>query len=360
MVGAGTIRAASTVMGMSVMRALAFRSLWLTTMVFGQVAHGQVAHGQVAERAPLGVEQSAEPAVWQDCDQCPLLVLIPTGQFVMGAELAQSKALGLPDYWATREQPLVSVTIARPFAMGQYEVSRAEFATFTNATGYQPAPGCWHFVGTEWLFDESRSWQDAKIGQDDSHPVTCINWHDAQAYLSWLSESSGHRYRLASEAEWEYASRGGSSSVFWFGDSAQDICRWVNLGDESTRQRFGWHRTQIKYEVMGDWKGEPCDDGHATTAPVKETAKNPFGLYGMLGNANEWVADCWNDTHQGATTDGRARLHQGDCGLRVMRGQGWTAIAAGTRPAFRLKMSATDRRFTFGFRVVRDLDPVTN
>lgn len=308
----------------------------------------------------FAIAHAQTPSVWQDCEDCPSLVSVPAGEFTMGAELAESKALGLPDYWATREQPLVSVTIAKPFAMGQYEVSRGEFARFAAATGYQPAAGCWHFVGSEWLFDESRSWRDAKMGQDDSHPVTCINWHDAQAYLLWLSGRTGYHYRLASEAEWEYAVRAGRRSVFWFGDSSENICRWVNLGDEATRQAFGWHQTQIKYEVMEDWKGEPCDDGYPTTAPVKETARNPFGLHGMLGNANEWVADCWNDTHQGARTDGHPRLDSGDCGMRVMRGQGWTAIAAGTRPAFRLKMSATDRRFTFGFRVVRDLDPATN
>ena len=303
---------------------------------------------------------AAEPQSWRDCEHCPEVVSVPAGSFVMGAEIKESRALGLPDYWATREQPLVSVRLDYSFAMGRYEVTRGEFARFVNATGYRPAPGCWHFVGSEWLWDESRSWEDAKIGQNDEHPVTCINWHDAQAYLEWLSDITGHRYRLASESEWEYAVRGNRSSVFWFGDSSVDICRWVNLGDESTRQEFGWHQTQIKYEVMGDWKGEPCDDGYPTTAPVKETTANPFGLHGMLGNANEWVADCWNDTHQGAMTDGRPRLTQGDCGMRVMRGQGWTAIAAGTRPAFRLKMTATDRRFTFGFRVVRDLSPATN
>jgi formylglycine-generating enzyme required for sulfatase activity len=79
-----------------------------------------------------------------------------------------------------------------------------------------------------------------------------------------------------------------------------------------------------------------------------------FGVHGLLGNANEWVADCWNDTHQGAPADQSARLTGADCGLRVMKGQGWTAIAASARAAFRLKMNATDRRFTFGFRVVRD------
>lgn len=326
------------------------------TLGFGLVC---LTMAQLVAKEPV-FEERVERDYWRDCAQCPELASISSGDFKMGAEPEESRALGLPDYWVTREQPVQSITIPQGFAMGRYEVSRGEFAAFVQATGYQPAPGCWHFIGSEWLWDEARSWANAGIDQDDGHPVTCINWHDAMAYLHWLSGLTGHQYRLPSEAEWEYAARAGTDTVFWFGNSSENICRWVNLGDEAARKAYGWHQTQIKYAVMNDWKGEPCDDGYATTAPIKETAVNPFGLHGMLGNANEWVADCWNDTHQGALADGRARLHYGDCGLRVMRGQGWTAIAAGTRPAFRLKMTATDRRFTFGFRVVRDLDPVTN
>jgi formylglycine-generating enzyme required for sulfatase activity len=88
--------------------------------------------------------------------------------------------------------------------------------------------------------------------------------------------------------------------------------------------------------------------------PVRATVANPWGVSGLLGNANEWVADCWNDDHRGAPATQQPRLEGADCGLRVMKGQGWTAGAAGTRAAFRQKMEATDRRFTFGFRVVRD------
>jgi formylglycine-generating enzyme required for sulfatase activity len=245
--------------------------------------------------------------------------------------------------------------MARAFALGKYELTRGEFARFAAETGYSPAPGCWHFVGTEWLFDESRSWQDAKISETDAHPVTCINWHDASAYLEWLSRKTGQRYRLASEAEWEYAVRAGTSTAYWFGDDPARICEFVNLGDLDTQDRFRWHETKIKYDKMSDWKGQSCRDGYPTLAPVAATAANPFGLHGMLGNANEWVADCWNDDHRSATGNQAARLTGADCGLRVMRGQGWTAVAASTRAAFRLKMNATDRRFTFGFRVARDL-----
>ncbi|MBU3672745.1 MAG: formylglycine-generating enzyme family protein [Sinobacteraceae bacterium] len=295
------------------------------------------------------------PASIRDCADCPELVPIPVGEFVMGADIEEPRRLELPEFWATREQPKHRVRISRTFALGKYELTRGEFARFAAETGYSPAPGCWHFIGTEWLFDESRSWQDAKISETDAHPVTCVNWHDASAYLEWLSRKTGQRYRLASEAEWEYAVRAGTTTAYWFGDDPARICEFVNLGDLDTQNRFRWHETKIKYDKMSDWKGQSCRDGHPTLAPVAATVANPFGLHGMLGNANEWVADCWNDDHRSAAGDQAARLTGADCGMRVMRGQGWTAVAASTRAAFRLKMNATDRRFTFGFRVARDL-----
>ena len=306
----------------------------------------------IASVAVMALSSAAAPQ--RDCEQCPDLVAVAAGEFTMGADIEEPRRLGLPEYWATREQPRHAVRIERGFAIGRYEVTRGEFAVFARETGYAPAPGCWHFVGSEWLLDESRSWRDAKIDQTDAHPVTCVNWHDAQAYLSWLSAKTQRRYRLASEAEWEYVVRAGTNTAYWFGDSPEDICRYINLGDQTTQARYRWDQTKIKYSVLSDWKGQPCSDGFAAMAPVTATAANPFGVHGLLGNANEWVADCWNDTHQGAPADQSARLTGADCGLRVMKGQGWTAIAASTRAAFRLKMNATDRRFTFGFRVVRE------
>jgi formylglycine-generating enzyme required for sulfatase activity len=244
--------------------------------------------------------------------------------------------------------------IARPFALAATEITRGQFAAFVAATGYAPEPGCWHFVGAEWLLDKERSWRNPGFEQTDEHPVTCVNWHDATAYADWLSARTGRRYRLPSEAEWEYAARAGTTTAYWFGDSAEGICRHVNLGDRTTRDRFRWDQTKIKYEVLADWKGEPCEDGHATMAPVRAFAPNPWGLYGMNGNANEWVADCWHADYSTGPSNGVARTTSGDCGVRAMRGQGWTAIASSVRSAFRLKMNATDRRFTFGMRVARD------
>ena len=132
------------------------------------------------------------------------------------------------------------------------DLTRAEFAVFVYESGYAPAPGCWHFVGTEWLFDGERSWADPKIDQSDDHPVTCINWHDAVAYVEWLSRKTKAHYRLPSEAEWEYVARAGTQTAYWWGDDVADVCRYVNLGDLDAQDQFGWDRTHIKYDALGE------------------------------------------------------------------------------------------------------------
>ena len=304
-----------------------------------------------------GPKAAAAADIIRDCADCPPLVAVPTGSFIMGAEEAESKRLNLPEYWGVRERPKHRVVIDRAFAIGQSEVTRAGFAAFVRASGYAPAKGCWHFVGTEWEWDEKRSWENPGFAQGDDHPVTCLNWHDATAYVTWLSQTTGKPYRLPSEAEWEYAARAGTATAFWFGDDEKRVCEFMNLGDLDTRVATDWAGKKIKYDVMDDWKGQPCRDGFPFTAPVAAKPANPFGLFGMGGNGNEWVADCWNETYADTRGDQAARLTSGDCGMRAMRGQGWTAMAAGTRSAFRLKMNATDRRFTFAIRVARDLTP---
>jgi formylglycine-generating enzyme required for sulfatase activity len=307
------------------------------------------ADAEHASRRPA----TASPRPIRDCADCPPLVALPAGTFEMGSTPTETARVGLPAYWADRERPIHSVVVAA-FAIGTREVTRAEFARFVAATGYAQAPGCWHFVGREWLLDPKRTYREPGFAQRDDEPVTCVNWHDANAYAGWLAATTGLRYRLPSEAEWEYAARAGTTTAWWFGDDAATVCRYANVGDRSTDRAFRWEGTQAGPGGV-DWRAADCDDVYATLAPVGAFPPNAWGLHGVAGNANEWVADCWHDDHRGAPADARARVLGGDCGLRVMRGQGWTGSAAIVRSAFRLKMNATDRRFTFGFRVARDL-----
>jgi formylglycine-generating enzyme required for sulfatase activity len=290
-----------------------------------------------------------------DCPQCPEMVPIPPGEFFMGTTEEELQVADLPAYFEGRELPRHRVKISKPFAVSKYEVSIARYAEFIDDTEYAPADGCWRYIGSEFIFDESWSWRNNGLKQDDDHPVTCISWHDAVAYSDWLSERSGQRYRLLSEAEWEYTARAGTETPYWFGASADEICKYVNLGDITTRDRFRWHEKKMKYAPLDNWSNVPCRDGYAATAPVTFGSPNPFGVYNMLGNVQELVADCWQKGYMTGPYTEAPRQLSGDCGYRVMRGQGWSAIAASTRSAFRAKMLATDRRFYLGIRVARDL-----
>jgi len=303
----------------------------------------------------MWVSAGAWAESFTDCPDCPEMIALSAGIYLMGAERAESVAFGLPPYFQPREQPRHEVTITTPFAISKYEITQRQFTAFAQATGYNPTPGCWAFIGTEWIWDEERSWRDAKIDQTADHPVTCINWHDAVAYVDWLSQHTGQRYRLLSEAEWEYAARAGTSTPYWFGASTMAICDYINLGDITTRDAFGWHETEIKFELVNNWTYMPCTDGHATTAPVTFGQANPFGIFNMLGNVTEWTADCWHENYDTGPSTEVPRQLSGDCGSRVMRGQGWTAIDASTRAAFRGKLEATSRRFNHGIRVAREI-----
>jgi formylglycine-generating enzyme required for sulfatase activity len=173
--------------------------------------------------APLRAAKSLTPAkeralkpkdTFKECGECPEMVVVPAGHFMMGHGKDD-----LPPQRVTRDQ--VPVTIARPFAIGRFAVTRGEFAGFVRATRHNTDGGCKAFIGTgsdEKLFPD-RNWRSPGFSQDDRHPVVCVNWNDASAYVTWLSSSTGKAYRLPSEAEREYVSRAGTVTPFWWGSS---------------------------------------------------------------------------------------------------------------------------------------------
>ena len=219
------------------------------------------------------------------------------------------------------ERPVHEVEVAS-FALSKHEVTRGQFAAFVAATGHNTRGGC-RGVGTG-------SWRD-QSGQRDDHPVVCVNWEDTRAYVRWLSAETGSRYRLPSEAEWEYAARAGTTTSWYWGERAEDRCEHANGGDADTG----------------------CDDGWDGTAPVGSFLMNGFGLHDMAGNVVEWVEDCWHDDYDGAPRDGAAWTRGGDCGRRVMRG---LSSPRGLRLASRLWSAAENRYGFIGFRVARTLD----
>ena len=272
-----------------------------------------------ARQAELAAEaERRRPGrVFRDCDVCPEMVVVPAGTFRMGCGPGN-------DQCRDSERPAREVEVAS-FALAKYEVTQGQFAAFVRATGHDTPGGCFGWG--------SGSWRNQR-GQSDGHPVVCVNWDDAQAYVRWLSGLTGQRYRLPSEAEWEYAARGATTTRWYWGNRAQDRCELANGGDR-----------------------DDCDDGWERTAPVGTFPPNGFGLYDMAGNVWEWVEDCWHQDYGGAPPDGSAWTRGCDSASRIIRGGSWfNRSAERLRPGARDGFTAGGRRVIYGFRVSRTLD----
>jgi len=277
--------------------------------------------------------------IFRDCDQCPELVVIPAGSLRMGSpETEQGRA--------DDEEPVHSVRFAEPFALGRREVSVGEFRAFVEAEGYRTeaerGQGCATWDGAQWQYDPARNWHSPGFAQGDNHPVVCVSRNDAQAYVDWLAKHTGKRYRLPSEAEWEYAARAGTSTAQFWGESADEACPYANVADKSSQDRYPGG-------MIHD-----CDDGFVYTAPIGSFKPNAFGLDDMLGNAWEWTADCWNPSYQSAPIDG-ASWTTGDCKRRVFRGGSWISAPRLARSAVRYWSVTGGGADVGGFRPARTL-----
>jgi formylglycine-generating enzyme required for sulfatase activity len=284
------------------------------------------------ERRCLG--PGAGKTEWfRDCPDCPEMVVVPAGEFLMGA----------PSHEADRsdsEGPQSKVTIGRPFAVGRFAVTRGEFATFVAATGYNDADGgCVAFTdGAELM--PNVSWRSPGFAQSNRHPVVCVGWPDAKAYVAWLSKTTGKTYRLMSESEREYVTRAGTLTPFWWGSTITT--------------------TQANYDGTAEpYKGGKRGESRKATVPVDSFAANPWGLYNVHGNADEWTEDCWNKSNVGIPGDGRART-TGDCRSRVTRGGSFinppNVLRSAARGAFVSGSPLAGSIFNIGFRVARSLD----
>ena len=175
--------------------------------------------------------------------------------------------------------------------------------------------------------------------------MVCVSWNDARAYVRWLSRETGASYRLPSEAEWEYAARGGTTTRWYWGGDSTGQCGNANGTDAAARGRFE------------DWTwAVPCSDGRVFTAPVGTFGANGFGLFDVAGDAAEWVEDCWHDDYRGAPADGRAWTSEGGCDRRVQRGGSWSAGRTALRSAHRVSPDTWSSSNYVGLRVARTLD----
>ena len=300
----------------------------------------------------------------QDCADCPKMVVIPAGTFEMGSTPGETDGEKMPAVYAAMEKPRHSVSIPKPFAIGKYEVTKAEYAAFVAATKRADAFYCRIYDDKGVYFETvpGKDWKDPGFKQTDREPVVCVSWDDAVAYTHWLSARTGKRYRLPSEAEWEYAARGGTSTARWWGDLIDGACQYANVGDRSAGNgKYLWGKpgAPVTYDLQGGDRLARCDDGYAFTSPVGSFKPNPFGVHDMLGNAWEWVADCLHEGYAGAPKDGSAwdaSYERCVSGFRINRGASWAHFPWGIRAALRNANPADARFYTQGMRIVRELD----
>ena len=267
--------------------------------------------GRHAEEAARRERERTAGRQFRDCAECPKLVVVSEGTYVMGSPSSEEGRGG-------DEGPVHRVTIGRPFAVGVYEVTFGEWDACVSGGGcggYRPDDGGW--------------------GRGP-RPVVNVSWNDAKAYVDWLSSETGEAYRLLSESEWEYVARAGTTTPFHTG--ATISTEQANYDGNSTygSGRKGRYRER--------------------TVPVGLFEPNEFGLYDVHGNVREWVEDCWNGSYAGAPADGSA-WGSGDCDRRVVRGGSWDGFPRVLRSAIRYWYSTGNRVNDAGFRVARTLTP---
>lgn len=239
---------------------------------------------------------------FKDCAECPEMVNIPAGSFDMGRA---------PRDGEKADQHRVTLT---GFAMGRTEVTVGQWTAFLRATGHIEAElGC----SANILFQKRtqvEGWRKPGYPISDAHPVNCVNWEDAQAYVKWLTQKTNKLYRLPSEAEWEYAARSGTTTTFPWGDDPLQACKHGNVKDMTA---------EAVDRSIGANPFKHCNDGQLYPTAVASYLPNAFGLYDMIGNLEEWTADCWYRTYAGAPADGSARTEAG-CGNYATRGGSWS------------------------------------
>jgi len=273
----------------------------------------------------------APAEVW-DAPDAPVMTIIPAGEYTMGSPQTEQNHQA--------SETLHRVAIHYPLAVGKCDVTRGEFAAFVEDTGYDARgdKGSYVYIDGKFRRDLNADWRSPGFDQSDDDPVVCINYHDGIAYAAWLSAKTGHTYRLPSEAEWEYAVRGGTTTMYYWGDD-------IGTGHANC-----------------DGCGGPASVGKPSCGGMYPP--NGFGLYDVVGNVWKWLADCWNPTYIGAPTDGSA-WETGNCTLRGRRGGSWFNVAharpGDVRAPFRLRSAARFgsipeiRYSSFGLRVVRNL-----
>jgi len=259
-------------------------------------------------------------------------VLIPAGEFMMGSPPDKRED---PD-----EGPQHKIKITKPFYMGTYEVTVSEFQRFVSEADYRTQTErnegivyCW--TGKTLEERKGITWRNPGFKQSKNDPVCCVSWYDAQAFCKWLSGKGETKYRLPTEAEWEYACRAGTTTRFYFGNSDAGLHKYANYADRNAAL---------------PWSDNAHDDGYAKTAPVGSFKPNQFGLYDMHGNVSEWCQSRFK-SYPYKADDGRESTRRMD-DQRVCRGSSWFYAASLCRSANRHSNVPWLAFRTVGFRVI--------
>ncbi len=328
---------------------------------------------QIASRA---IAVSQEPAIQMRCDPVSelassaaeatrpqrltnsigmRLALIPAGQFAMGStDDDVEKILRIdPSFereWAVAEQPQHTVGITRPFYLGVHEVTKGQFAEFERNTGYvteaeRDKAGGWGLDSASGQSSQqpAYSWRNTGVRQDSDHPVVNVSWQDAQAFCQWLARRESRPYRLPTEAEWEYAARAGSSTLFPWGDELAAMTEHANAADKAW-QNLTKHKSGVLRAAD--------DDGFAFTSPVGSFHSNPCGIYDMIGNVWEWCQDVYDPDYYKSSPSSDPSGPPSEAGAaHVIRGGAWYITAGTTRSAYRYGLTAGYHYHGLGFRV---------
>jgi sulfatase modifying factor 1 len=286
-----------------------------------------------------------------DCAGCPEVVVVPTGKATIGASLEEEKRHGMSLVNRGKSIPLHKVSFAKPFGMGKYPVTIAQFRQFVNETGYRTSDSCFvqYYNDGHYIYEQARgySWRAPSFPQEDNHPVVCVSAEDAEAYAAWLSEKTGHDYSLPNEAQYEYALRAGTTTSFFWGEDRTKACEYANQPDlDQAREMNAPSGPEYRFQ---------CSDGYAFTSPVGSFKPNAWGLYDMQGNIWEWTEDCWNNSYEGAPTDG-STWTTGDCDARPSRGGSYGNAVHSAYAGVRAPRHASYNGHSWGFRIVRN-DP---
>lgn len=243
----------------------------------------------------------------------PEMIVIPAGRFMMGDQQGAGYNF---------ERPVHQVVFGKAFAIGKFEVTFEDYDRFCAETGHPFA-------------------KDDGFGRG-RRPAINVSWHDAVKYAGWLSAKTGQKYRLPTEAEWEYAARGSSKSTRFWGESLEDACGYANVADRELLKSYP------------DFKVHPCTDGHRFTAPVGLFLPNGYGLHDMLGNVWEWCQDDWHNDYSGAPQNGEAWLGIGTEN-QLRRGGSWFSVPKAVRSATRNGSFPEYKGNETGFRLIREL-----